>query len=90
MIVRCKFRCDQITHLLIHGWDQDANQSTVKPGRTIKMSPVYGNNDPKHENTKFWEATPGGSLELNVINASAAEIFEVGKEYYLDLTPAEK
>ncbi len=53
------------------------------------MSPVYGNGDPNHENTKFWQASPGGRLELSVVNAAAVERFEVGKEYYLDFTPAD-
>lgn len=86
--VRAKFRCDSITHLITYIYDQDAKQSHPTPARTIIMSPVYGNGDPNHENTKFWQASPGGKLELNVVNAAAVERFEVGKEYYLDFTPA--
>jgi hypothetical protein len=52
------------------------------------MSPVYANGDPDHENSKFWNASPGGSFELNIVNAAAVEMFEPGKEYYLDFTPA--
>jgi hypothetical protein len=55
---------------------------------TIKLSPVYGNNDPNHENTKFWEASPSGSFELGTINADAAAIFELGQEYYIDISRA--
>lgn len=56
--------------------------------RTMKFSPVYGNGDPNHENTKFWRATPSGSLELGTVNKEAWEQFELGKEYYLDFSPA--
>lgn len=36
----------------------------------------------------FWNASPSGSLELGCINLVAADRFELGKEYYLDFTPA--
>jgi hypothetical protein len=87
--VRAKFRCDQITHLITHVYDPDAKQTYPTPARTVVMSPVYGNGDPNHENTKFWQASPGGKLELSIVNAAAVEQFEVGKEYYLDFTPAD-
>lgn len=57
--------------------------------RTVVMSPVYGGGDPNHENVKFWDATPSGKLELGCANLAAAEMFELGKEYYLDFTPAQ-
>jgi hypothetical protein len=57
--------------------------------RTVHMSPVYGNGDPNHENTKFWEASPSGGLTLGTINPAAWQQFELGMEYYLDFTPAE-
>ncbi len=89
MTVRTKFRCNSITHLINHIYDQDLKQSIPTPARSISMSPVYGNGDPNHENSKFWKASPAGTLSLDVVNAAAADLFEVGKEYYLDFTPAE-
>ncbi|WP_292163115.1 hypothetical protein [Mesorhizobium sp.] len=89
MKVRAKFRCDSITHLINSLWDDQLKQSIPTPARSIKMSPVYGNGDPNHENTKFWKASPSGSFEMNVVNAAAADMFEVGKTYYLDFTPAD-
>lgn len=56
---------------------------------TIEMYPVYGNGDPHHENTKFWQASPSGKLELGCVNEAASKQFVVGKEYYVDFTPAE-
>ncbi len=57
--------------------------------RTVVMSPVYGNGDPNHENTKFWDATPSGKLELGCANLKAAEMFDIGQEYYVDFTKAD-
>lgn len=56
--------------------------------KTVAMTPVVGGAD-NAENDRFWEYTPGGKLELSTINAAAADQFEVGKEYYLDFTPAD-
>lgn len=55
---------------------------------SIKMNPVSGNNDPDHENTKFWEASPSGELTLGCVNEAASKQFVLGREYYLDFTPA--
>ncbi len=55
---------------------------------TIEMYPVYGNGDPNHENTKFWQASPSGKLELNCVNAEASAQFKVGREFYVDFTDA--
>jgi hypothetical protein len=41
------------------------------------------------ENEKFFSATPAGKLELQIVNEKAAEQIECGKEYYIDISPAE-
>jgi len=51
----------------------------------IKLQPVYGESE---ENKKFFEATPGGSINLSIVNEAASSQFEVGKEYYVDFTEA--
>ena len=48
--------------------------------RTVIANPVYGNGDPSHENTKFWEASPSGSLELAVINPAVWPFWQGGNE----------
>jgi hypothetical protein len=68
-------------------WDPD-NQESVEM-KTIKMYAVYGNSDPNHENTKFWNASPSGNLVLSVINPEASQHFELGKEYYLTFEKAD-
>ena len=94
MAVRAKFSVDSFE---VHqqskqkdkskGWGPE-NMEIVEV-KTIKMSPVYANDDPNHENSKFWDATPSGKLELGTINPEAHKQFELGKEYYVDFTPAE-
>lgn len=53
--------------------------------QTIRMHPVTSGSE---ENTRFWQATPGGELTLNCLNLEAAGKFELGKEYYIDFTEA--
>lgn len=85
---RAKFVCNSITESM--GSRLAADGKTYEPCKmkTVKASPVYGGGDPNHENTKFWSASPGGTFELNVVNPAAVEAFEVGKEFYVDITPA--
>ena len=78
MSVRAKFRCDGINKSL-SGRDEIT---------TIVLNPVYSN-DPNSENAQFWKYTPQGRVELGTINIEAAKRFELGKEYYVDFTPAE-
>lgn len=52
------------------------------------MAPVYGNGDPNHENTRFWQASLSGTLELGVINPEAWSEFHLGREYYIDFLEA--
>jgi hypothetical protein len=54
-------------------------------GKQIEFSPVYTGSE---ENKSFFEATPGGHIILNTVNAEASAHFEVGKEYYIDFTLA--
>jgi len=49
-----------------------------------------GKPDPGHENTKSWLAAPYGKLKLTFADLAAAERFELGKEYYVDIRPAEE
>lgn len=77
MTVRCKFRCDSVSTQLSY-----ANGPLL---HSAAFSPVYSS-EPNHENKRFWDATPNGSLQVGTIKEMP---FEVGKEYYLDITLAE-
>jgi hypothetical protein len=90
MKVRAKFKVDAINRSMGCKAEIVDGKTKYVPAeiQTVVMSPVYGNGDPNHENTKFWQASPSGKLELGCINHEAAKQFELGKEYYIDFTPA--
>lgn len=52
----------------------------------IVLNPVI---DGSEENKEFFKWTPGGQINLGCCNPAATEQFKVGKEYYIDFTPAE-
>ncbi|MGO9021328.1 MAG: hypothetical protein ACLQVJ_23565 [Syntrophobacteraceae bacterium] len=89
-MVRVKFKVDEIrrhfTSLPVEGKKDHNIRGEV---RTVIMSPIHGGGDPGHENTKFWRARPSGKLELGCANLAAAEMFEIGQEYYIDFIKAE-
>lgn len=99
MSVRCKFKVHSIAYSMGSRPKLDTEGKRVKnasgydehePCRmaTIKLSPVYANNDPNHENSKFWASSPGGTFELNCVNEAAVAQLELDGEYYIDITPA--
>ena len=73
-MIRAKFRCHFIQK-------SDDNQS-----QTIHMSPVTADTP---ENKTWSKYTPGGLLQMHISNPDALGQFEQGKEYYIDITPAE-
>lgn len=75
MQVRAKFQCNSITPGFSEGQ------------KNVRFHAVYENDG---ENASFSKATPSGNLEM-LIDAStqAVDAFEIGKAYYLDITPAE-
>lgn len=99
MRVRAKFKVERIDFSVGSRVSRDAEGNPKKDERgydkvepckmaTIVAHPVYHNGDPNHENTKFWQASPGGKLELNCINAAAFDQFKLGQEIYLDFSAA--
>ena len=83
MTVRAKFTCESITREFQRGWG--VHRDTVR--HTVKMRPVSGNDS--DENKKFWDATPTGRIEIGCAKAETAGLFELGKDYYVDFTPAD-
>jgi len=72
MSVRCKFK---VTHV----------NAAPNGEATIALQPVYGGSP---ENDQFFRYTPSGSISIGTVNAEAAKQFELGKEFYVDFTPA--
>lgn len=70
--VRAKFACSQNLSV-------DADQHQVALTAVVSGS---------EENKSFSRWTPAGSLNLTISDESAAgALFEVGREYYLDISP---
>ena len=72
-MVRAKFVCE--SNNPIQGGE----------GSQIMLRAVYSGSE---ENKRFFKYTPAGTVQLATVNAAAAAQFEVGKEYYLDFSPA--
>lgn len=73
MTVRCKCVCNTKTDT---GYNGAVN---------LTFSPVYSGSE---ENKQFYATTPGGTFQFYNVNKAAADQFEMGKEYYFDITPA--
>lgn len=73
MVTRCKMTC---TTKKTAEWQGQ---------REFTFTPVY-DADPTSENGKFFTATPSGNLTIGCLNEAVD--FEVGKEYFIDITPA--
>jgi hypothetical protein len=92
MPVRAKFklvRTENSVYTVSKREEDGSFSSEEKELRTLVLSPVYANGDPNHENTRFWNASPSGEIKLGTVNPEAWGQFELGKEYYIDFTPAE-
>lgn len=61
-------------------------KAETETGTTLRMVAVYDDSIPM--NRSFTEFTPSGTFEMFCTNPAANEQFEVGKSYYLDITPA--
>lgn len=61
--------------------DKDGNTM----GIIVKMNPSYENG----VNRAFWQATPTGSLEMQINNPAVFDVFKPGRTYWLDFTPSE-
>lgn len=79
MTVRAKFVVNSIT--MSKAWNGPRLMGTVK------LLPVTSGSD---ENKSFYEATPGGSIELGTVNEDVLKQFSIGDEFYVDFTPAPK
>jgi hypothetical protein len=92
--VRAKFRCVSVGLVFSHAELEDGKWCTPgtpgsvnKLSTTFKFMPVYSDKEGS-ENKRYWDATPGGGLELNVTKLPH-DAFQPNKEYYLDITPAD-
>jgi hypothetical protein len=77
--VRAKFTCVEIKKAM--GGTYDSRGKYV-PGvlHGYRFNPVVGDSE---ENKKFFSSTPTGLIELHSVRD---DLFELGKEYYVDFT----
>lgn len=95
MSVVAKFKVQRVECSQIQKRKADAPSTSYQPKdyediemRTVILVPVYGNGDPNHENTKFWDATPTGEIKLGTVNPSAWQYFKLGGEYLITFEEA--
>lgn len=79
MNVRAKFRVTEKTN-------RAAYTSGGAPTCGVVLSAV---NSERKENATWAKYTPSGQLTMQIDNPDAYAAFELGKEYFLDFTPAE-
>lgn len=75
-MVRAKMVLSAITS---HSWNAQS--------KTLKFTAQYDPSIP--EDRRFQQATPSGSIEMQVDNPRAVEAFTLGKAYYVDFTEAQ-
>ncbi len=86
-MIRAKFKVNSVTEPR----EVDRYNNTTKENEKmtivdVQLTPVTGGSE---ENEKFYAWTPGGYLTLSTVNLAIAKELVIGKEFYLDLTPAE-
>lgn len=54
--------------------------------KTANLQPVTGGSP---ENESFYKWTPGGQIQLSVLNPEVAKDFVPGRAFYVDFTPAD-
>ena len=74
-MTRCKFECQSVKKY--KGWGGHPFLHEAEFGAVMDGSP---------ENKTFFAATPSGKLHVGTV---VPDIFEVGKAYYIDITPAD-
>lgn len=55
-------------------------------GYEVKFTPVTHGSP---ENESFFKWTPSGEMRFGTLNEESAAQFEPGKEYYIDISPAQ-
>lgn len=81
MSIRAKFHCTNVSNS-----GHSTNGAAVKTSEQVTLHAVYGKEGT--DNATWAKYTPSGSLSLTIDNPEAWGQFEVGEEYFIDVTPA--
>jgi hypothetical protein len=83
MNVRAKFSCTSVTKQMGGKYNADGKyeQGVVYAYRFQAVT------SGSYENKSFYASTPSGTIELQAVRD---DLFEIGQEYYLDFSQAEK
>lgn len=76
--IRAKFRCTSMSNRAAHGKGVGVEQTEVE------LTAVMGD-----ENKPWSKWTPSGVLKMSITNPDAVASIELGREYWIDLTPCE-
>jgi hypothetical protein len=77
-MTRAKFWCKKVSKVKFGNPNGDL-------GVEVELAAVYAGSE---ENKRYFQWTPSGEIKLGILNPDAAAIFEPGKEYYVDFSPA--
>ena len=83
MNVRAKFSCTSVTKQMGGKYNPEGKYESGVV-YDYKFQAVVGGTD---ENKSFFASTPSGQISLSAVRD---DLFEIGKEYYLDFSLAEK
>jgi hypothetical protein len=83
-MVTLKLRC--IKKSIIEHFTKKADGSQVL-NTSIELYLAYSN-DPKNPNYPFSEMSGGSTFLLQTVNEDAANVFNIGKNYDIEITPA--
>ncbi len=81
---RCKFRCSGREETRGTVWDVEGKSCGEGTLYEFKFSVVATGSE---ENRRFFASTPWGECVLKVVRDR--ESFQIGREYYFDISPAD-
>lgn len=83
--VRAKFQCQSVRKYRMSVQNPETHRWELGFVFEYEFMAVTGAASDSEENKKFFASTPTGSLKMSAVRE---DLFEPGKEYYLDFTPA--
>jgi hypothetical protein len=81
--LRAKFRVTEVAHVEVT--KQVDSRLVAGVGGRVMMIPVMSGSE---ENKRFFAATPGGAITLQIVDEEVLASMRVGREFYVDFTPA--